>query len=179
MKNVESIIKELTDVPEPLTTQERVKIIQLFHSSGHIFISGSGRSGLMIDGLANRLSQLGLSVSVVGEITSPHTKAGDLIIFNSASGKSEKMVSQAKKAKDNSVKSLLITTDIKSPLAVNCEDIVMIKAQSKYTKTDTIQPMGALFEQYSMILFDSLILNYVEKYNISEKSMISNHADIE
>lgn len=97
MSNITKIINELSNIPEPLRDKERKRVIKLIHDSKHIFVSGSGRSGLMVDGFANRLLQLGLSVSVVGEITSPHTHSNDLIIFNSASGQSEKMIAQVKK----------------------------------------------------------------------------------
>lgn len=179
MSNITKIINELSNIPEPLRDKERKRVIKLIHDSKHIFVSGSGRSGLMVDGFANRLLQLGLSVSVVGEITSPHTHSNDLIIFNSASGKSEKMIAQVKKANSNGVRSLLFTTDKESPLARNCEEVVTIKAQSKYTNTTSIQPMGGLFEQYSLLFFDSLILDYLDEYNMLEETMIDNHADIE
>ncbi|MGQ2374111.1 6-phospho-3-hexuloisomerase [Companilactobacillus zhachilii] len=179
MSNITKIINELSNIPEPLRDKERKRVIKLIHDSKHIFVSGSGRSGLMVDGFANRLLQLGLSVSVVGEITSPHTHSNDLIIFNSASGQSEKMIAQVKKANSNGVRSLLFTTDRESPLARNCEEVVTIKAQSKYTSTTSIQPMGGLFEQYSLLFFDSLILDYLDEYNVLEETMIDNHADIE
>lgn len=47
----------------------------------HIYLLGKGRSGLIISAFANRLMHLGFSVSLVGEITSPHSKSGDLLII--------------------------------------------------------------------------------------------------
>lgn len=179
MENIKKIINELAKVPDPISKVEVKEVLKLIHDSGHIFISGAGRSGLMIESFANRLLQIGMSVSVVGEITSPHTQTGDLLIFNSASGKSQKLIAQAKVAIKNDVETLLITTDSDSPLAEYCKHIIVIKAQSKYTETSSVQPMGALFEQYSMIFFDSLILDYMFEYKISEQTMINNHADIE
>lgn len=122
---------------------------------------------------------MGLSVSVVGEITSPHVKKGDVLIFNSASGSSEKLVSQAKEAKKYGVMIILITTNIDSSLAKLSNLVVKVEAQSKYSETESIQPMGAIFEQYSLLLFDSLVLSYMSKYQISEQIMKDNHADME
>lgn len=179
MENIEKIISELKNVPNPLSSTQVEEILKHIHDAKHIFISGSGRSGLMASAFANRLLQMGLSVSVVGEITSPHVKKGDVLIFNSASGSSEKLVSQAKEAKKYGITIILITTNIESSLAKLSNLVVKVDAQSKYSETESIQPMGAIFEQYSLLLFDSLVLSYMSKYQISEQIMKDNHADIE
>lgn len=179
MENIEKIISELKNVPNPLSNTQIEEILEHIHDAKHIFISGSGRSGLMASSFANRLLQMGLSVSVVGEITSPHVKKGDVLIFNSASGSSEKLVSQAKEAKKYGVMIILITTNIDSSLAKLSNLVVKVEAQSKYSETESIQPMGAIFEQYSLLLFDSLVLYYMSKYQISEQIMKDNHADME
>lgn len=179
MENIEKIISELKNVPNPLSNTQTEEILKYIHDAKHIFISGSGRSGLMASAFANRLLQMGLSVSVVGEITSPHVKKGDVLIFNSASGNSEKLVSQAEEAKKYGVKIILFTTNTESSLAKRSSLVVKIDAQSKYSETESIQPMGAIFEQYSLLLFDSLVLSYMSKYQISEQMMKDNHADIE
>lgn len=179
MENIEKIISELKNVPNPLSNTQIEEILEHIHDAKHIFISGSGRSGLMASSFANRLLQMGLSVSVVGEITSPHVKKGDVLIFNSASGSSEKLVSQAKEAKKYGVMIILITTNIDSSLAKLSNLVVKVEAQSKYSETESIQPMGAIFEQYSLLLFDSLVLSYMSKYQISEQIMKDNHADME
>lgn len=50
----------------------------------------------MIRAFANRLLHLGYSVSLVGEISSPHTKSGDLFLIGSGSGETTSLVNQAK-----------------------------------------------------------------------------------
>lgn len=179
MRNLKMIINELSNVPDPLSEEQIDNLITAINKSNHVFISGAGRSGLMINSFANRLLQIGLEVSVVGEITTPHLRNGDILIFNSASGSSEKLISQAREAKKYDVKIMLFTTDSQSSLAKLADYCIVVQAQSKYSETKSIQPMGALFEQYSMLLFDSLVLSYMQKYNITEQIMRDNHADIE
>ncbi len=176
---LKKICEEINNVDDPVNEKTLNRICQLIINSNHIYFSGSGRSGLMIKSFANRLLQLGLEVSVVGEISSPHTHSNDLLIFNSASGKSEKLIAQAKIAKNNGLKEILFTVDNNSPLAQFCEIVVQINAQSKFEHNKSIQPMGALFEQFSLLLFDSIILRLMKELNITEEQMIQNHADIE
>lgn len=179
MSNIKRIIKELEEVPETMNSSDLRQILPSLHHARHIFVSGSGRSGLIISAFANRLLQLGLSVSIVGEITSPHTQSRDMLIFNSASGTSHKLIDQARFAQRKGILILLITASPQSSLAKLADIVVPIKAQTKYNTAASIQPMGALFEQYSFLWFDSLILDYMQQYDINGLDMLSNHADLE
>lgn len=179
MFELNKICQEINNVATNLDEETINKICQIIINSNHIYLSGSGRSGLMAAAFANRLLQLGLNVNVIGEISTPHTHTGDLLIFNSATGKSEKLLAQAKLANKNGVKMILFTIDYDCPLAQYCELIVKIDAQSKYQNNGSIQPMGALFEQYTLLIFDSIVLRLMKKLSISESQMKANHADIE
>ena len=55
MENIEKIISELKNVPNPLSNTQIEEILEHIHDAKHIFISGSGRSGLMASSFANRL----------------------------------------------------------------------------------------------------------------------------
>lgn len=179
MSQIEIILEELGNVPNPFDDQQVFNIISLIHQSKHIYLSGAGRSGLMIRAFANRLVQLGKSVSVVGEISAPRTQPNDLIIFSSASGQSSNLVSQAKSAQSFGLKSLLFTTAPSAPLSQYVDTVVQVQAQSKYSETVSSQPMGALYEQYSLLLFDSIVLEYMKAFDINEETMRNNHAVIE
>lgn len=179
MSELTSILSELKQVPDPLMGKEVDKLVEHILNAKRIYFSGSGRSGLMVQAFANRLMQLGLTVSVVGEISEPRTRPGDLVIFNSASGNSSKLISQANIAKHNDVKIGVVTTDLFSPLAGLADIVIKIEAQSKLSKAMSFQPMGSLFEQMSLLLFDSISLKLMKIMDIDEKTMRENHADIE
>ena len=80
----------------------------------------------MIRAFANRLLHLGYSVSLVGEISSPHTKSGDLFLIGSGSGETTSLVNQAKIAKDNGVVIGLFTTNSSSTLGEIADQVVII-----------------------------------------------------
>lgn len=179
MSELTSILDELAQVPDPLINEEVNELIRTIKEANRIYLSGAGRSGLMIRAFANRLMQLGFTISVVGEISEPHTRQGDLLIINSSSGNSTQLLAQANIAKNNGVKIVVVTTDIASPLAKMADIVIKIVAQSKVSKITSLQPMGSLFEQMSLLLFDAISLKLMKIVGATETTMRKNHADIE
>ncbi|MGM9947678.1 6-phospho-3-hexuloisomerase [Floccifex sp.] len=173
------IIDELTIVNEKIDEKQINEFIRYIHQSSHIFLTGAGRSGLVIQSFANRLLHLGYSISVVGEISCPHTNQGDLLIISSGSGETKSLISQAQTAKENGLNIVLISTNNNSSLAHYANLIIVIPVQSKDTEGFTVQPMGTLFEQSSLILFDSIVLKLMKDKKETNKTMRQRHANIE
>ena len=172
--NGSKILSELTEVNNQLNTSDIYKLIDSIDISNHIYLTGAGRSGLMIRSFANRLLHLGYNISVVGEISSPHTHPGDLLLISSGSGETKSLISQAEIAKV-----ALITTSSISSLAKLADIVLLIPVQSKDTNGETIQPMGTLFEQYTLILYDSIVLNIMGLKNQTNETMKARHANLE
>lgn len=93
----ERILEELEKNQRSLQEPQFQKLIEEILRAGYIFTAGAGRSKTAIQAFTNRLMHLGLPVSLVGEITAPHTKPGDLLIIGSGSGETESLVAMAKK----------------------------------------------------------------------------------
>ncbi|MDU5335721.1 6-phospho-3-hexuloisomerase [Enterococcus sp.] len=179
MKFFNEIIDEVMKIGNEISDQQVDDFLTSIQSAKHIFLEGAGRSGLMIRGFANRLLHLGYSVSIVGEISSPHTKPGDLFIIGSGSGETTSLVHQAEIAKTNGVLIGLVTTNADSTLGKLADSIIVIPAQSKQSDAATLQPMGSLFEQTSLFLYDSLVLHLMEKTGETNQTMKPRHADLE
>ena len=102
MKNYTlDILNELTQNAKKIDLAEIEHFVHQIKAANHIFLNGAGRSGIAIQAFANRLMHLGFSVSLVGEISSPHSKPGDLLIICSGSGETGSLKSLAEKAKRN------------------------------------------------------------------------------
>ncbi|WEV40299.1 SIS domain-containing protein [Lactobacillus sp. ESL0681] len=165
---------------EKIVPAQTQKLVDNILHAKHILVSGAGRSELMGRAFANRLVHLGLSVNVVGDITCPHTQENDLLLLISGSGETKKLLVEAQQAVDNHVKVAAITANSSSSLGKIADDILVIPAQSKKSKIMTSsQPMGALFEQASLLVCDSLVLNLMQKLGETNESMSARHADIE
>jgi 6-phospho-3-hexuloisomerase len=148
------------------------------------FISGVGRTGLIMKGFGMRLMHLGFETFVIGETTTPSIKRNDLLIIGSGSGETTSLVSNAEKAKNSGIKIILFTIDKTSKIGNVASKILEIKASSPKIKTGIIthtsfQPMGSLFEQSLLITLETIIVMLMESMNIKSETMFENHANLE
>ena len=182
--NTEKILKELADHVQYLCDDQLDRLTNKILQANHIFTAGAGRSGIAIRAFTNRLMHLGLSVSSVGEVSSPHTHSGDLLIIGSGSGETESLVAMAGKAKKNGVKIALVTMDASSSIAQMADIVVILPGVSPKLKNPgmnltSIQPMGSAFEQITFLTYDGIILELMERMQESSETMFKRHADLE
>ncbi|MFO7882849.1 MAG: 6-phospho-3-hexuloisomerase [Kosmotogaceae bacterium] len=148
-----------------------------------IFLFAMGRSGLVIKAFAMRLMHLGLNVHVVGEVTTPALGKGDLLIVGSASGETDSVVINCKKAKELGAEVVSITASNDSSVANQSNVIILIPTTTPKVPErkgiSSVQPMGNLFEQSMLIVTDIIIMNLMEKLNIDSSDMYKNHVNIE
>ncbi|MFJ5315696.1 6-phospho-3-hexuloisomerase [Pectobacterium versatile] len=173
MKKYSLVTSELASLADKIDQSEFNRLIESIITADHIFLAGAGRSGQMINAFANRLMHLGLSVSVVGEISSPHSQKNNLMIVGSGSGETQRLINQVEIAKKNDVQVALITTSPNSTLAGLANCVLTIPA------TSSMQPMGSLFEQASLLTYDSIVLALMDNLNETAQTMKQRHADIE
>ena len=182
--NLGNILNELVTSSSKIEEQQVQQLVKAIGESSNIFLVGKGRSGVAIQGFANRLMHLGLSAHMIGEISTPHSKAGDLLIIGSGSGETEALIAIASKAKKSGVKIALITMSENSTLGKMADTLVILTGASPKLKDDSkavksIQPMGSLFEQLSFLTYDAVILELMKVLNQNSDEMFQRHADLE
>ena len=101
------------------------------------------------------------------------------MIIGSGSGSSKSTYDLAVTARQAGLNIGLITTNPEAKIAELADAAVIIPAQSKKTEQEDYQPMGSLFEQSTLILYDSLILKLMKQLKESSNTMNSRHADLE
>lgn len=180
----EKIIQELKSNVQFLEEKQLGVLTEAIIDARHIFLTGAGRSGVAIRGFANRLMHLGCSVSLIGDITTPHTGEGDLLIAGSGSGETESLISLVEKAKKNGLKVALITMDSESTIAKKSDICAVLpgvspKLKNQLAEIKSIQPMGSAFEQISFLVYDSIILELMDRTNQTSDSMFQRHANLE
>lgn len=177
------ILNELKMNAEKMNAEEMYQFLNRVKVANHIFLKGAGRSGLAIQSFANRLMHLGFSVSVVGEISSPHSQPGDLLIICSGSGETESLKSLVQKAKDSDLEIALVTMKQDSTIAKFADTILMLPGTIKDNNNRNInefsQPMGSVFEQLAFLTFDGLVISLMNDLEESSNSMYDRHADLE
>lgn len=184
MKNYTlDILDELTRNAEQIDTVEIASFLEQIKQAKHIFLAGAGRSGIAIRAFANRLMHLGFSVSIVGEISSPHSKEGDLLIICSGSGETGSLKSLAEKAQSSGVKIALVTMKKESTIGKLAAAVLVLpgitKDENARIGNQFAQPMGSAFEQLAFLTFDSLVLNLMDGSGETSETMFARHADFE
>lgn len=179
-----TILTELTNNAAYLDDEQLAKFAEAIKEAKHIFLAGAGRSGVAIRGFCNRLMHLGFSVSLVGDISNPHTQEGDLLILGSGSGETESLVAMANKAKKAGVKIALVTMDPTSSIGKLADVVVVLpgvspKLKNSEWKIESIQPMGSAFEQIQFLTYDGVILELMEQLAETTDTMFPRHADLE
>lgn len=176
---MQEILNEINQSIPEIDFNATSEIIETLYKSKRIFITGAGRSGLAIRSFGNRLLHLGKSVHVVGDISSPSIQEDDVLMVSSGSGETESLVTHAEKAKKQGAKVILVTTNQNSRLGKIAVKKIIVKAVNKDSEVTTLQPMGTLFEQASWLLFDAIVLEWKEQYQVSYETMKKRHANLE
>ena len=174
------IMDELNHSVKTLTDDDIIDLIQKIQQHKRIFVYGTGRSGLMLKALAMRLMQLGLNSFVVGETTTPAVQKGDLLILASASGETESVNIMAKSALNQRIDLAIICASNTSTLAKLQTPNILLQSGTKFNKSQVSkQPLGSLFEQMLLIIFDTVILVMSKKQKSSNNDMAQRHASLE
>ncbi|MDC3418209.1 6-phospho-3-hexuloisomerase [Aquibacillus salsiterrae] len=176
------IIIELNETVNFIDDQEAENLVNTIAESTKVFVAGSGRSGFMGKSFAMRMMHMGIESHVIGETTTPNFEKDDLLIIGSGSGETKYLVSIAEKAKKIGGKIAVVTLNPDSTIG-NLADLTLklpgaLKDQTESTYK-TVQPMGSLFEQTLLLVYDAIILRFMEKKGLNSNNMYGKHANLE
>ena len=173
-----TIIEELDRSSKTIAPEKLQEVIKKIKEHKRIFVYGTGRSGLMLKAFAMRLMQIGLNSYVVGETTTPSVQEGDLLIVASASGETGSMTAES--AVKQGVDLIVISSAPESTLGkIHAPDIEIEAATKFATSKVSVQPLGSLFEQMLLMVFDTIILEMSEEKEGSNEDMAKRHASLE
>ncbi|MGN0266925.1 MAG: 6-phospho-3-hexuloisomerase [Lachnospiraceae bacterium] len=174
------IVNELETSVNSLNAENIDTIIDKIKNHKRIFVYGTGRSGLMLKAFAMRLMQIGLDSYVVGETTTPSVEKGDLLVIASASGETGSVVMTAQSAVKQGVDLVVISSNTESSLGKIQKPDIIIESATKFSNSKaSIQPLGSLFEQMLLVVFDAIILKMSQKEEGTNEDMARRHASLE
>lgn len=181
--NLKIITLELSEVFDKIDENKVDEVVGYISNAPRIFVAGVGRSGLMMKAFSMRLMHIGFDVHVIGDVTTPKSWSGDLLILGTGSGETESLLSYANKAKKLGLNVITLTSFVDSTLG-NLADITMqihapTPKSDKTSDITSIQPMGALFEQSLLICLDGLIMELMAEKKKDANNMFQNHANLE
>ena len=175
LKAIDGILANCKIAVESVDPASRGALVDGILDCRKIFIYGSGRSGLAGQLFAVRLVQLGLDVHFVGEMTTPIIGKEDLTILISYTGKTSSVVQTARIAKRIGSEVVCITGTADSPLT-NSSAIAIAMRIPDDESIRSVAPLGTIFEDSSILLFDSIISEIMERRGITEDEMRRRHA---
>lgn len=150
-------------------------------NADRVFLIGAGRSGLALRMTAMRLMHLGLAVHVVGDVTTPAIRSGDILLTASGSGTTGGIVRAAQSAVKAGASVAAITTAASSPLAALAGTLVVVPAAGKLDRSGSAssQYSGSLFEQLVVVIGDALFHALWQRGGISADELWALHANLE
>ena len=187
-KTMEEMALNAIEISKNLSGKNAEIMEDLLRKAGKIYTIGVGHSGLIGKVFAMKLMHLGLASYVVGDVTTPGLREGDIVVAISQSGETTSVVALSKKAKKLGGKVIAITAFPQSSLGRIADHIVKIEAKAPGKKFPALSALGdeehanlsgALFGINAFLFFYGLICDLVLRAKQTPSQIDSRHANIE
>ncbi len=180
----EKILEEHKKVYETLDQENLRAFMETVKSHDRIFLIGVGREGMMTRAFAMRLMHMGKEIHWIWDDTTPAIEKGDLVIATLGDGRIGHINYVCERAKEAGGKICVVTGSPGGNTAKNVADQVFFIPAAVYRGTDEVvpsfQPMGNLFEQTMLMIFDMIVMMLVdETQGLSFEKMSKRHRNIE
>lgn len=180
----ERILEEHKQVFEKLDQENMRAFIDEIKKHNRIFVIGVGREGMATRAFAMRLMHMGKEVHWIWDDTTPAIKEGDLLIATLGDGRIGHINYVCERAKEAGAMIYVVTGSPSGDTAKNIADKIFFVPAAVYRGTDDVvpsfQPMGNLFEQCLLIIFDMIIMMIVdETEGLTFEKMSKNHRNVE
>lgn len=176
-------LDELGGVFSRLSVEPVEHAIEALAAARRIAVYGVGREGLQMRGLAMRLFHLGLQASVVGDMTTPHLGAGDLLVVSAGPGSFATVAALLGVARRDGARTLVFTAQPDGACPRAADLVVAIPAQTmaddQGKAASSVLPMGSLYEGAQYVLFEAMILRLRERLGVRPEAMRANHTNLE
>src|SRR5262245_50794751 len=176
------ILKEIATVLDRMRDDGTKRLVSELERTKRVYISGVGRSGLVVKAFGQRLMHLGWEVHLADEISAPAIRRGDLLIACSGTGTTELTLYMARKARRIGARCIALTASGESALGQTARRTIVIPAGLEKNNGKGVpsrQPARALFEQALFIFLDSIILTLKERFGITSRKLSRRHANLE
>ncbi|MFJ5695405.1 6-phospho-3-hexuloisomerase [Arthrobacter sp. NPDC093125] len=180
-RNRSLVQDEISGVFQNVDPAQVAALVTELRLADRIFVTGAGRSGLVLKMAAMRLMHLGLTVHVVGEITAPAIRSGDLLLAASGSGTTAGVVKAAETAAAQGARIAAYTTNAGSPLAKAASAVVIIPAAQKTDHGSSLsrQYSGSLFEQVLFATTEAVFQSLWDEDAATPEELWQRHANLE
>ena len=176
------IVEEVRDVLLAIPEAATEMFVGRLAGARQVFTYGVGREGLVLRSFCMRLFHLGLDAHVIGDMTTPHLGAGDLLVTSSGPGYFSTVAALMGVARASSGRVTMLTANPSAELVGKADETIVIPGQTMAAGTGgraSIQPMGFLYEQAMWLYFDYVVLRLARLLNRSFADMSHRHTNLE
>jgi 6-phospho-3-hexuloisomerase len=180
---ITAILTEIGRILENVPVRTTGRFVEAILRAERIFVTGQGRSGLMVKAFAQRLMQMGFETHASEEITTPAIARGDLLIVCSGTGETPVNILRARIAKRVGASVVVVTARPRSTLARMARLRITVGArvgsEASWHATRSIQPIRSLFEQALLVYLDAVVLEIMRRRRVREGKMARRHANLD
>jgi 6-phospho-3-hexuloisomerase len=179
----QTILKEISAALSGIHESATQKFLCILSKAKRVYITGVGRSGLVVKAFGQRLMHLGFQVHLADEITAPGIAKKDVLVACSGTGTTKLTLYMARKAAGIGAKVVALTARPASPLAKTSELTILIPVPLEYGHRShgivSHQPARSLFEQTLLLYLDSIIMALIDRLKIAQTRIERRHANLE
>ncbi|MFN8441210.1 MAG: 6-phospho-3-hexuloisomerase [Caldilineaceae bacterium] len=179
---VSHILEEIKSSLLQVDSSKLEALLTLLESSPRTFVTGEGRSGLVMRMFAMRLTHLGRPAFVVGDVTTPAIGAGDLLVVCSGSGETTIPCLRAQRSRNLGAQVIAIGGRDRSTLLQQAHLSILLTPPADPDQSQrqrTIQFGGSRFEQSAFLFCDTVAWLAMQRWQIDPATMQARHANLE
>jgi 6-phospho-3-hexuloisomerase len=169
------VLQEVGAVLDRISPAAADRFVAELARARRIYITGVGRSGLVVKAFGQRLMHLGFEVHLADEITAPGISRGDVLVACSGSGTTQLTNYMARKARRIGARVLALTATPRSPLGRAARVVVTIPAGRIRSR----QPARSLFEQALFLFLDATVMKLMGTLGVRSRKIERRHANLE
>ncbi len=142
---------------------------------------GVGREGLMMRALCMRLMHLDFDAHVVGDMTTPPLRTGDLLLVSAGPGAFSTVQALLEVAGSAGARTVVVTAQPDGQAARTADVVIHLKAQTMANDRggSSILPMGSLYEAALLVFFDVVSVRLRERTGQTADVMRLRHTNLE
>lgn len=181
-KAVDQTLAELAAVAERIDENQLVALEDHILGARRIVLAGVGREGLATRFFTMRLGHLDFDSTWVWDDTAPDVGPDDLFIMTNGSGEIAHLDAVAEVVVSTGCPLVVVTGVPTGKTAQRAELVVHVPAAVYKGEGDLVpthHPMGTLFEQSLVILFDEMVLRLAARKGIDPNQMSGRHRNYE
>lgn len=165
-----------------MDTEQVEAVLAAIEAAERIFVIGVGREGLASRAFAMRLMHCGFDVSLGWDDTTPAVGPDDLLIMVNGSGQIGHLDYVFGKVAAIGATTVVVTGVPSAATPTAADHVLQVPATVYLGEGDlveSIQPMGSLFEQCTLIVFDLMILQLIKRRGLSYPELAARHRNFE